>query len=324
MVEQLFKPFRAEQWVRLAITGLLAGELGGTGGCSVPMRPRGGGSSRLLEQAVVFRSMPMVVGIVLLVLLGITLGIVFLYISSRMRFVLFDSVVNRECHIRVYWGRHGGPALRYFFFHLLFTVVVVVAFGLLVGAAAAMGFGFGWLRNPAQHVMPLVLAGLVFVILFLGIVIGAVLVIVLTKDFVVPQMALEDVSVSEGWRRLWTMMKAEKGGYAGYVGLKIVLSIASAAVMAIAAIVAVLLMMIPIGIIGAIGFFGGRAIGFGWNPYTIAIAIVAGCIAVVGIIFGVLLLSVPTIVFFPAYAIHFLAGRYPALNARLFPSPTAT
>jgi len=34
-------------------------------------------------------------------------------------------------------------------------------------------------------------------------------------------------------------------------------------------------------------------------------------------------LSVPVIVFFPAYSIYFFAGRYPRLSAVLYPAPPA-
>jgi hypothetical protein len=35
------------------------------------------------------------------------------------------------------------------------------------------------------------------------------------------------------------------------------------------------------------------------------------------------LISVPAIVFFPAYSIYFFAARYPALSAVLYPAPPA-
>jgi hypothetical protein len=54
-----------------------------------------------------------------------------------------------------------------------------------------------------------------------------------------------------------------------------------------------------------------------WNPLTIAIAIVVGGIVLIAAIFIVALISVPTIVFLPAYSIHFFAERYPALRAVL-------
>ena len=69
----------------------------------------------------------------------------------------------------------------------------------------------GWFTAPREHVLALVLGGiLVFFrddVLFLVV---AAVVHVLTKDFVVPQMALEDIGAVEGWRRLWPMIQASK------------------------------------------------------------------------------------------------------------------
>jgi hypothetical protein len=324
-VQQLFKPFRLGQWVRLAVTGLLAGELGSAGGCGlqVPWRPpRSGGSERFLAQAAVPRGLFVVIGIALLVALAVLLGIVLLYISSRMRFVLFKSVVEKDCRIGDFWNMYRSQGLQYFLFQILFALGMVVGIGSLVGLGAAIGFGFGWLRNPRDHILPLVLGGLVFGLALLIFFVGAILFGVLTKDFVVPQMALENVGVIEGWRRLWGWLKSETGGYAGYVGLKIVLSILSSVVVGIAAIAVIIILLIPIGLVGVVAFVVGRSIGLGWNVYTMAVAIAAGIVALVAMLCGVFLVSTPIVVFFPAYAIYFLAERYPLLNAAVHPAPS--
>ena len=67
----------------------------------------------------------------------------------------------------------------------------------------------------------------------------------MTKDFVVPQMALEGIGAMEGWRRLWPMIQAEKGGYAGYVGMKIVLAIGAGIVIGIVSVILALVVAIP-------------------------------------------------------------------------------
>jgi hypothetical protein len=123
MKQQLFKPFRMSQWLRLAITGLLAGEMGAGGGCSFrspfnPSRPR-----RPLPPFVSGgRGLIVVLAIGLLIVLGIALGIALIYISSRMRFVLFDSVIAGQCRIRAFWSRRGEPALRYFVWQIVLTL----------------------------------------------------------------------------------------------------------------------------------------------------------------------------------------------------------
>src|SRR5262245_46714129 len=219
-VQQLFKPFRFGQWVRLAVTGLLAGELGTMGGCGLrfPAIPRGGnGSRQFLAQNVISRNVLLFIGIALLVVVLFLVAIVLLYVSSRMRFVLFDSVVTRECQIGRFWVASGVPALRYFAFQLLLSLAVLAGVPFIAGTAAIILFGSGWFRSPRDHIFPLILIGIVLLLLLAVFVIVAFAVSVLTKDFVVPQMALEDVTVAEGWRRLWSMLMTETAGYAGYV-----------------------------------------------------------------------------------------------------------
>jgi hypothetical protein len=323
--QQLFKPFRFGQWVRLAITGLLAGELSGAGGCSfqAPWRPRGqDGSASFLAQAAP-AGVLLFAGIAMLIVLGVVLLVALIYVSSMMRFVLFNSVVAKECAVRRYWVQSRGPGFRYFLFQLLFALTMFTGLALLIGTAAALGFGFGWFRNPRQFLLPLILFGIAFFLVFAAFIITALVVTVLTRDFVVPQMALEDLSVTEAWRRLAAMLKTETAGYAGYIGLKIVLSIAAAVAMGIAIVVFVIVLLIPVALVALIVVFGGGALGLVWNIYTTSLAIVAACIVAAAILFGILLISVPLIVFFPAYSVYFLAARYPALSRLLFPSPGA-
>jgi hypothetical protein len=325
MKQQLFQPFRLGQWVKIALVGLLAGEITGGGGFGfqLPWRPRGTNRpDQFLAQAVPANAVLLAIGIALLVVIGIILVLVLLYVSSMMRFVLFDSVVNKACHVRRYWRQRRQQGFRFFLFQLLFAVTVLLAIGILIGAAAAVGFAFGWLKNPRQHLLPLILGGIIVFLLFAAIGIAAAVVAVLTKDFVVPQMALEDVSVGIGWSRLGSMLKAEKIGYLAYVGIKILLSILNTFVMGIIAIAVALVLLIPAGLIALIAVLVGKAIGLTWNAVTIAIAIVAGCLVLLALIFGVVVCSAPSVVFFPAYSIYFLAERYPALHRLIYPPPS--
>jgi hypothetical protein len=54
---------------------------------------------------------------------------------------------------------------------------------------------------------------------------------------------------------------------------------------------------------------------------TISLLIVVGTCLLFLLIYLIALVSVPATVFFPAYALYFLAGRYPALDAILHPAP---
>jgi hypothetical protein len=320
--QQLLQPFKIGQWAKLALVGFLAGELS-SGGCntsSFRTPPVDGGGSFGLPA---INPAWLAGAIAILIVAGVVLGILFLYVSSVMRFVLFDSVVAKNCEIRQGWGRRQAPGLRLFVWQILLMLGFAAGLIILVGIPAAFAFAVGWLNEPRQHMLPLVLGGMLLFMVLFAFVVSFFLVHVMTKDFVVPQMAVENVSAMEGWRRFWPMLKSEKGGYAGYIGLKIVMAIGAAVLVGIVSMIVILIMLIPVGGVGAIVVLGGKAAGLQWNLYTITLAVVVGTLVVGLILYVISLVSVPPIVFFPAYSIYFFAGRYPALQQLLYPAPPA-
>jgi hypothetical protein len=324
--KQLIEPFRAGQWARLAVVGFLAGELSSGGGCNSNFQwpQTGGGSQRFLETGLSAVNPAAYAGLIgLLIVLGLVLWILFIYVNSVMRFILFESVVRKECRIRRGWNRWQGAGWRYFWWQILLFVVMMIGLTILVGIPAAFALAVGWLKQPSQHMVPLILGGIVLFFLFLAFFVLWIVVHVLTKDFVVPQMALENISAMDAWRRLVPMLKAEKGGYAGYLGMKILLALVAAVVVGIVAVIVIFLTLIPVGGLSAMLILLGKAGGLQWNLYTITLAIVVGSILIALILYVFSLVSVPAIVFFPAYSIYFFASRYPALDALLHPAPPA-
>jgi hypothetical protein len=321
MTRQLFKPFRLGQWARLAVIGLLAGELGSGGSSNARMLfssfPNRGGSGSDGFPAPVEFSPGLAAGIALLGLLAIVLTIVFMYISARLRFVLFDSVVAGESHVRESWRRRGEQGFRYFVFQILYMFAAFGGFLLLVGVPLLGTYLLGWFQAPREHILGFVLTGGVFLLVFLAYIFTLLLVQVLIKDFVVPQMALEGVTVGQGWSRLRAMMTEEKRGYAGYIGMKIVLGFVSAFVLGMATLAVVVVLLIPFGGLGVVAMVAGNAAGLTWNPVTIAVAVVGVAVALICFFVLAALVSVPAIVFFPAYSIYFFAERYAPLKAAL-------
>jgi hypothetical protein len=325
--QQLLQPFRLGQWAKLALVGLLAGEISSGGGCNAgnfQVPTRAGGSNRLLD--IAWSNIdPAVYGglIAFLIVIGIGLVVLLLYINSVMRFILFDSVIAKECRVSQGWNRRQQPGLRYFYWQLMLILASIVSITILVGIPAGFAFLMGWLKEPKEHLIPLILGGMVLFFLLLAFVMAQLVIQVMSKDFVIPQMALEDIGAIEGWRRLWPRLMGEKGAYAGYIGMKIVLAIGAAIVIGIATLIVVLVILIPMGGFGAVAIIAGKAAGLTWNLYTISLAVIVGCIALFVLIYVISLVSVPATVFFPAYSIYFLASRYPLLSALLYPSPPA-
>jgi len=262
--------------------------------------------------------------IAVLVVAALVFMVVMMYVSSVMQFILFDSVVAKECHIRQGWKRRLRPGLKYFWWKVGFSLVWVVVFVVMIGLPAGFAFLMGWFNAPKEHLLPLILGGIFLFFAFVIVMVAAGLVHVLTKDFVVPQMALEGIGAMEGWRRLWAMMKAEKGGYAGYIGMKILMAIGAGIVIGVATLILGLVIAIPVVALGVIAAVGGSSAGITWNVYTITLAVVVGSGLFAVFFYLISLLSVPAIVFFPAYSIYFFAARYRALSAVLYPLPPAS
>jgi hypothetical protein len=315
--------------MRLAFAGLLAGEMSSFNGCNVRYpsgtQQRGsqhflGGSlpSQLTDHPALFAGL-----VIAFVVVMIALLVLFTYIGSVMRFILFDSIVARECHIRQGWARRKEPGFRLFVWQLWFMLATLAALLIVIGIPATCAAALGWFTHAGDHVLALVLGGIGSFLVLLVLVVFVGVVTVMTKDFVVPQMALENIAVMEGWRRLWLWIKHEKGGYAGYIGMKIVLAIAASIALLIVTLIAFLVLFVIIGGIALALVHGGKAAGWTWNPYTITLAAVMGCIALAILIFTAALISVPVIVFFPAYSIYFFAPRYSQLASLLWPELSA-
>lgn len=321
--EQLFQPFKAGQWLKLAFVGLLAGELT-TGSCGnfntnfqVPRRP-----NHFLSPAFP-KIDPVLLGslVALLLVLGFLFWIVMVYLNSVARFVLFDSVIERNCQFRTGWKRRQQPGLRYFLWQIVFGFVVFGGFTILIGVPAALAFAAGWLSKPKEHLAPLILFGTAVFFALLAFIIALAAVHVFTKDFVIPQMAIENVSAFQAWGRLLPMLSAEKGSYLGYVLMKMVMALGVGIALGIITVIVVLVTLIPIGGLSALFILAGKAAGLSWNLYTITVAAVVGCVLLAMILYSISLISVPAMVFFPAYSIYFFASRYPALGALLHQTP---
>ena len=333
--EQLFTRFRWGQWSRLALVGILAAELH-VGGCnfgnlngSWPRLPKKSPgeflpSSRLpvgwppFNPGHISEHIAQYIGLIVVgIFVAIVLSFLFLYISSVFRFILFDSVLRRECSITEGWRKWHRAGGRFFLWQIVFQVSALLFLAVLIGLPLAMAMAAGWTADLKEHVGRVIVGVILFIGLFFIFVLVAAVVQVLARDFLVPIMALEDLDFADGWHRLLAIIRPEKGRYAVYLLLKLVLSIAAAILFGIISIVPALAIVVP----GVVAVLAGRAAGMGWSVTTISLAIILGTLLLFLLIYLIALVCVPATVFFPAYAMYFLASRYPHLDALLHPAP---
>jgi hypothetical protein len=319
--EQLFRPFRFGQWTRLAFVGLFAGEIGSSGGCNFQMPSSAGTHHRSFTALPAWDPALLIPLIVIAVIALPVLWLLFIYINSRMRFVLFDSIIAKKCELRRMWRERRGPALQYFFWQIAFSAAALAGMFLFIGLPALAAFAMGWFSAPREHLARLILGGIAVFFLFFALMLLLMLIHVFTKDFVVPQMALEGISAFEGWRRLLKQIDSERSRYAGYAGMKLILSLGAAFAVGIAAIILIIAVLLPIGGLGFISVLIGQGMGITWNVFTITLAVVAGSVVLMLLLYGLSLISVPVIVFFPAYSIQFFSARYAPLARLIYPAP---
>jgi hypothetical protein len=318
--QQLFRPFRFGQWTRLALVGLFAGEMSSGGGCNFNYSGHGGSTTHHDFVSAAAPNWALLGPLLAIALITLPLiALLLIYLNSRMRFVLFDSVVEKKCELTRMWRERSEPALQYFLWQIVFLLATVAGTAILLGVPALAAFLLGWLTAPKQHLAPLILSGIFLFFVFMFWLVVSIVVQVFTKDFVVPQMAIEKVSAFEGWRRLLGMMGSEKGSYAGYGGMKLLLTIGAGVAIGILAFIVIVILLIPFGGLGVITVLAGKAAGLTWNVFTITAAIVAGSMFLLVVFYVVALISVPATVFFPAYAIYFFASRYPQLAYLIYP-----
>ena len=319
----LTRPFQFRKWMLMGFIAWLAGEAGTASfNFNFPGFPHTPGKGGPSTPGGPFPHIPWTTIALLIaafVLLALLVGLVFLYVSSRFRFVLFDTVISREIGVETGWKRYRDAAHRYFWLWLVAGIIVFLVLAAVIGIPLWFFIKRNFLGQGGPSIESLFsLIGIAFLV-FLVLGLGGYVLTTLVKDFMVPLMALDDLPAGRAWSELKRILKAEPGSFAGYLGMKLLLSIAAA--------VGVSIIMIPVMMIFLfIGIFIGVA-GYvtiqGAAPaliVTLIVAAVLGLLLFSAVMIGLsIFLSAPVAVFFTSYALYFFGGRYPHLDELLWP-----
>lgn len=328
---QLFVPFRFQRWARLALVCLILGDFAGGGGggpsgnFNFPTSQSKGGKELLAMPPFVWgKVLPWLPWILAGVVAVFLLILLWVYVASVYRFVLFDSVLYDRCELKRCWGKWEPCGRSYFYWNLTLFVVSLIGSGLIIGGPLLLAWRAGLFRHPDEHLVALILGGAALFFILIAFFVASAIAGLFAKDFCVPIMAMEKMGVLDAWRRLFPMLAIEKMAFTGYVLMKIVLAIGSAIIFSIITVVTLVVVFIFLGIAGVVIFFGGRAMGLTLNLTTISILVVLGGVILSGILYLIALISTPAMVFFQSYVLHFFGSRYPTLGAVLFPPPPET
>jgi hypothetical protein len=309
----LFRPFDVWRWTKLALLCLFLG--GGTPTAafqwSLGAVPGDLRLPNLLSRARQFMGQHPSL-IVLAVVGALALGLGVLYLRSLFRFILVDSLVNREVSIGRAWFALRPMGESYFRWLASTLGGLVAAFALMVilalpGLQAVSASGPGKLFATAS------LALILSLIVLVGLAVA--LLIMLTDDLVVPLMYADRLPLPSAWRALWRKMRADPTSFAVYILLRFLLSVGVS--------VGVLLFLVPL----LVGLFSGSIIvaavvvlalhlvglTWVWSLPTIGLAMLALLLLAVLLIVLLSTVGMPGQVFLQDFSLRFIAARSPSL-----------
>jgi hypothetical protein len=257
--------------------------------------------------------------IIIALIIGVALSLIFLYLFSRFRLVLFDSVITQQPAVGRGWRLYASQANRYFGFWLVFRLVNFGVIALMIGVPLWHAYKNGALGgDDSFFVLLKLIAGIALAVIAAGLVFAVIS--MLMKDFIMPIMALDNLALGDAWTALWRVIVSEPGAWLGYLAMKLVFTIAAAIGLAVASIVAFVPAIFMIGIpAGLIAFISAVVFKLGATVAGITGFAIAGLVAAAGACCVYMLLTAPLTVFFAAYAFYFFGGRYPKLGALLSP-----
>jgi len=286
----LFRPFDLGKWFIIGFCAWLAclGEGGAGSGGNFNFRngvhQRATDLRQVLDEIknYVLNNLDWIIPLAALAVLFILgLGLLFLWLNSRGKFMFLHCVALNRAEVTEPWSKFGAEANSLFWFRLVMGLVGMVLTLPLLGIIAVMIIRMIYHGEPDVGAI-LMAAGLALV--FFGVVIVFAIVKKLTMDFVVPIMFLRRSGCLAAWREFYRLLCTHFWQFVLYILFQIVLSMA----------IGVLILMA-----------------------VLITCCCAGCLMALPYLGTVLLL--PVLVFQRAYSLFFFAQFGPEYN--VFPPP---
>jgi hypothetical protein len=319
--EFLFRPFSWGTYLKLGLVAII------TEGFGSSLRSGSHGGPSPQHGPTVHSPLHLhpgwVAAIVAGALVATLLFIALFYVVTRLRFAFFHCLIHNTRQIRPGWRLYASQATRFFWLN----IVVGFCFLLVIAVLALPFVAEFWqlIRQTPPGGRPDIVALLSFVLplipLVLLIVLAAIALDIILRDWMLPHFALENATAGEAWSRVWARIKAEKAQFFAYSLLRVVLP-------TIAVIALLLVMMVPglllVGAFAAFEFGLRSAFAGVTGPaaiFGILLQAFFGVIAFGFVLFAAICLGGPLGSGLREYALIFYGGRFKALGDILYPPP---
>lgn len=338
----LFRPFSLKKWLCLLLIGYLAGVIGGGGNFNMPSdrdteeaeaveqdyildsyeEPtiEGEQDEQLLDGWTVGKTCPLrdgsfpfgagvaigaigIIGFLVLVLV-----VFFTWLSSRFKFIWFNSIVSNDASIKEPFQRYKKEGNSLFKFFLVLGFLTLVFFGLLIFWVYSNGVSAGVFEEGVELSLSQILN--IFALPVLMLIIGIIalgLLNVLIEHFVITIMALDSCPFRVALKKTLNIVSNNKKDtflyYLVLLGLGVVIVILSALI-ALACIILVLIiagLLLGLPYLLIVTLFNAKIL------YIIFAVIIGVPLFIVAML---LLMSVglPFAVFFRAFSLYFLSS----------------
>jgi hypothetical protein len=309
----LFRPFQWRPFLKLTAVAFFA-EIGSSFSFSSPSHNSHIPGATPATQALI---VAILVGIFFVALI---IGIVMFYVSSRLQLVTFSVVATRQTTIAPIWRRYSHLTWRWLGLKLLFFLICALLLLVTLGPVF-----FSMFKNMQAGEATATATFFSHMALFIGVGLLVAIIVggayLLLRDFTLPSLALEDISISAALSRVRSLVAAEPGEVAVYILLRFLLGLVAAICAEILIALTLVVTLIPFAIIGGVLWFALRNAGLVGTAALIASAIVGTLIFLIWMAFVTIGIVGTVFVFNQAYALYFLGGRYPLLGSILEPAP---
>jgi hypothetical protein len=311
----LFRPFNFWTFVKLSLVAAIAEQVSFSGNTSIPTH---GVNSIPSITSIHDPSVSTIIWIVAIVLiLTIPLALFIMYLVTRLQFAFFHCLAHGVKFIRPAWQRYKSQAWRFFLLRIVIGLVVGLVC-LLIAAPFAWSI-YKSTQNSSIGPWDILAIAVPIILIAIPLAIFLYLVEITLRDFLLPHIAIEDLSVREAWHAVKQRITAEKGQFALYAFFRAILPFFTMMFVGFIA-------LIPLGIVAV----GSWAAAEGLNSILDTTILAQHVLAIfIDIIFGLLVVAVwlllaiflagPIATWIRAYALYFYGGRYQRLGNILSP-----
>lgn len=319
----LFAPFNLKKWLLLLLMAVLSGALFSgnftfhTGGDLPKLEAAGPATGGPIQLPPLFKrpaagrqhSLPILLFVLGIIMGGILLFLLFMWLGARFQFIWYNAIVKNDASIKEpfrIFKKAGNSLFKFYFFLGLVTVTVLLGLGIwlffiIKDSGVTLNQFHNWSWKTWVNLFGPPIVALILVFLFF------IVLSRLVHDFVIPIMALDEVSFRPAWHRFLEIYRSRMKEFWKYLLVYLGLAILTA--------IMIVLLMIAIGLTVVIVLAAVFGLLYFLFIYVLKahflfkmLAIVLAVPAVITLLLIFLSVGLPFAVFFRSFALYFLTN----------------